>query len=160
MGLSKIQVFPKSVMAWMATQHIPVFRAMVQGGLDYKGKRFKMYSTKYADLKGNRFVSDITGKRYKYPKERISSTQVHPPDFTLTGLTLQNLKRIGYTKTYWTIGFRGEPAEIVIGNKKRGRNIIDDLPDKEKAFLTKLLAKQMDKQFKAKLKNVTITVGR
>lgn len=159
-GFRKLEVFPKNVMGWMATQHIPVFKKRVQGGMDGKGRRFKTYTSKYSDLKGNRFVSDVSGKRHKYPLARIDSTQVFPPDLTLTGLMLANLKRRKYDKVSWTIGFNGEPADKAEGNKAQGRNIIDHLPKKETDFLAKLLAKQMDKQFKHKLKDVTITVGR
>jgi len=158
-GFSKLEVFPKAVMRWMSTQHIPFFKLRVEGGMDYKGKRFKIYTNKYMIAKSDGFKSSRTGKRIPSMKQGSLNTQVFPPNLTLTGLMLKNLKRTGYDKTSWTIGFRGEPAEKVLGNKEQGRNIIDDLPDKEKAFLVNLLAKQMDKQFR-KLKDVTITVGK
>lgn len=160
MGFSKIELFPKSFMRWLAARHVPVFKARVEGGLDYKGKRFKIYKTDYAILKGSGFVSDITGIRYKYPLAPISSKQAFPPDLTLTGHMLRNLKRRSYKKTEYVIGFDGENAEKVQGNKDNGRNIIDNIPNKEKDFLLKLLGEEVEKQFRTKLKNVTITVGK
>jgi len=158
-GFRKLEVFPESVMRWMATQHIPFFKKRVVGGMDGKGQRFKIYTNKYMIAKSDGFKSSRTGKRIPSMKQVSLNTQVFPPNLTLTGLMLKNLKRTGYNKTSWTIGFRGEPAEKAQGNKEQGRNIIDDLPNNEKAFLVKLLAKQMDKQFR-KLKDVTITVGK
>ena len=160
MGLSKIQVFPKSVMAWMAVRHIPIFKKRVVGGIDGKGKRFKVYTRQYMESKSDGFKSKRTGKRIASKKQVALNTQVFPPNLTLTGLMLKNLSRRKYDKTSWTIGFNGEPAEKAQGNKEQGRNIIDDIPKKESDALSKLLAKQMDKQFKTKLKNVTITVGK
>ena len=159
MGLSKIQLFPKAAMRKMAGFHVTILKKRVQGGVDYKGRRFKGYTDKYAELKRRRFTSEITGKQYKYPRAPIFSTKVSPPDLTLTGDMLENTQRTGYSKTWWEIGWRGEAAEKVQGNKDNGRNILDDLPNKEKDKLLKLLAKEVGVQFK-KLKNVNITVGK
>ena len=159
MGLSKIEIFPKSAMRLSAARHITIFKKRVQGGLDYQGKRFKIYTNKYMTLKSNKFVSEKTGKRYKYPRAPIASNQIFPPDLTLTGAMLRNLRRRSYSKTDYVIGFDGESAEKVDGHQNRGRNIVDNIPNKEKAFIVKLLGQNIDRQFK-KLKNITITVGK
>jgi len=160
MGFSKIELFPKSFMRWLAARHVPVFKKRVQGGLDYRGKRFKPYKMDYLVKKSNDFISEHTGIRYKYPRAPISSNQVYPPDLTLTGQMLRNLQRTKYSKTDYTISFRGEAAEKAQGNASQGRDILSDLPNKEKTFLVKLLSKETEKQFRTKLKNVTITVGK
>ena len=142
-----------------ADLHVPFFKARVQGGMDARGKRFKIYTPKYLELKSNKFHSPITGERYAHPKARVSSSQVYPPDLTLTGLMLQNLKRRSYSKTEWVIGFDGEAAEKVQGNRDHGRDIMTNIPNKEKDFLLRQLGKLVDKEFR-KLKNVTLTVGK
>ena len=160
MGFSKLEFFPKSFMRWLAARHVPVFKKRVEGGLDYKGRRFRGYTQKYREVKARSFTSKDTGERYKYPRAPISSNKVTTPDLTLTGHMLRNLKRRSYNKTEFVIGFDGENAEKVQGNRDSGRNIIDDIPNKEKDFLVKLLGKEVEKQFRTKLKNVTITVGK
>jgi hypothetical protein len=158
MGLSKIQLFPANEMARIANLHIPVFKRRVQGGIDAYGRRFKIYTNKYMTLKSNKFKSEVTGKRYAYPKARISSGQVYPPNLTLTGFMLQNLKRRSYNKHEYVLGWTGEEAEKVQGNADNGRDIISDVPNKEKDFIIKLLGKAVDKELR-KLKNVDIYVG-
>ncbi len=159
MGLSKIQLFPKAAMGKIGNLHNTIFKKRVERGEDYKGRRFKPYTMDYLVKKSNDFKSPVTGEKYKYPRAPISSNKVYPPDLTLTGHMLRNLTRRSYSKTEWKLGWRGEEAEKVQGNADNGRNIIDDIPDKEKNILVKLLAKEVGVQFK-KLKNVTLTVGK
>ena len=159
MGLSRVKLFPAYVMARVGAKHIPVFKRRVQGGMDARGRRFKIYTNKYMKLKGDKFKSDITGKRYAYPKARISSSQVYPPDLTLTGFMLDGLRRKSYNKREWVLGWTGEQAEKVQGNKDNGRDIISNIPDKEKKFLAKLLNKEVKTQTR-KLKDVNINVGK
>ena len=158
MGLSKVKIFPVGDMGRIAADHIPILQRRVQGGIDYRGRKFKRYTDKYADIKGRRFTSEITGKKYKYPKARITSTKVSPPDLTLTGFMLMGLERREYKHDYYKIGWRGEDAEKVEGNKANGRNIIDGVPDKEYKFIVKRLEKSVGKELN-KLKNVKITIG-
>jgi hypothetical protein len=159
MGLSKVKLFPAAAMGKIANLHVPVLKRRVQGGLDGYGKRFKIYTRQYMEAKSDGFKSKRTGKRISSMKQRSLNTQVFPPNLTLTGLMLSNLKRRFYNKREYKIGWDGEAAEKVQGNADNGRNIIDEIPDKEKTFLVKLLEKEVGKQFK-KLKNVTITVGK
>jgi hypothetical protein len=159
MGLSKIQLFPKNAMRKIGALHNTIFKKRVEGGLDGKGKKFKGYTSKYAKIKSRGFVSEITGKKYKYPRAPVASTKTSTPDLTLTGHMLRNLKPGKYSKTEWSLQFTGEHAEKVQGLADGGRDIINDLPNKEKDQLLKLLAKEVDVQFR-KLKNVNITVGK
>jgi hypothetical protein len=160
MGLSKIQLFPVRVMRKIGAFHNTEFKKRVERGEDKDGRKFPGYTKRYADLKARRFTSE-TGKKYKYPRAPIVSTETGTPDMTLTGHMLRNLQLdVAKTKkTQWVLKLTGEHAEKAIGHKKRGRNIIDDIPNKEKDKLVKLLAQEAGIQFK-KLKNVTLTVGK
>ena len=51
-------------------------------------------------------------------------------------------------------------AEIVEGNAKRGRDIASGIPDREFNQILKLFGNNIDKQFRSKLKNEVIMVGR
>jgi len=159
MGLSKIKVFPVPAMGRIALKHIPVFKKRVKGGIDGDGNRFKPYTRSYADYKSTSFKSRITGKRIPSMKERPTSTQISPPDLTVTGLMLRALKRKSYKNDNYVLGWKGEEAEKVQWNEEMGRDIISEIPDKEKAFVAKLLEQEVGKEFR-KLKNVTITVGK
>jgi hypothetical protein len=161
MGWHKIKVFPKAMIRLLAAKHIPVFKKRVQKGIDGDGKRFKGYTKSYRKYKRTGFKSFRgTGKRIESMEGIVlSSNRGSPPDLTLTGDMLKNLKRKKFDKDSYIIGFTGEDGDKVEWNKDMGRNIIDDIPNQEKKFLVKLLDKQMQKQFKRKLKNVTITIG-
>jgi len=160
MGWSKIEVFPVKVMKKVAAFHVPAFRKRVKRGLDAKGRTFKPYDPSYVEYKASRFRSKRTGKRIESMAEKhIKSTRMHPPDLMVTGDMMMNLKRKKQAKDYYIIGFNGEEAARVGYNKNMGRDIVSDIPNSEKAIITKLLANEMEKQFKRKLKNVTITIG-
>jgi len=161
-GWSKIDVFPKSFMRLLAAKHIPFLKKRVKRGLDYKGRVFKPYDPEYVEYKTSRFRSKREGNkgRIKSMKgQRISSTRAHPPDLTVTGQMLNNLSRKKYSKRHFTIGWVGEAAEKVQYNKEMGRNIMDDIPNREKRFLIRLLGKAMEKQFKTKLRDINLTIN-
>ena len=104
-----------------------------------------------------------TGARKYQPKQKAykgvaTNRQVYPPNLKLTGQMMRNLKRTWSGKHGYRISFRGEAGDKVQWNKEMGRNIIDNIPEKEKRFLCKLLNKAMEKQFR-KLKDVTVTIG-
>jgi len=161
MGWHKIKVFPKSMMAKLAVNHIPFMQNRVQKlSMDYKGHTFKPYDPSYVEYKASRFKSKRTGKRIpSMAGKSIKSTRMHPPDLTVTGMMLKNLQRKRYDHKSYVIGWTGEEADKVEYNKNMGRNIIDDVPNREKKFLVKLLEKDMMKQFRTKLKDVNITIG-
>jgi len=161
-GFKKIEVFPVKVMRLAAVKHIPFFKKRVQRGVDGKGRKFKGYTSSYAEYKRTRFKSkrdDGPNRIASMSEKSISSTRTHPPDLTVTGDMLRNLKRKKQGKDFYTIGFTGEDAQKVDYNRQMGRDITNDIPNKEKDQITKFLAKEMDKQFKRKLKDITITVG-
>jgi len=158
MGLTRLEVYPKSFMRWLAARHVTIFKKRVQGGIDYKGNRFKIYTNKYMIAKSGGMQTK-KGKKQKAYKGISTNRQVYPPNLTLTGQMLRSLKRTWYGKTMYRMTFRGEAGDKADWNKDMGRNIIDDIPTKEKRFLSKLLDKQMKTQFK-KLKNVTVTIGK
>ena len=158
MGLSKVKIFNPRDLKKVANEHIPVMKKRVEGGVDGKGRRFKGYTRKYAEIKGRKFTSKKTGKRYKYPRGSISSTQTNPANLTLTGLMLKGLQYKKSDKKSWTIGWTGQEAEKVSGNKDNGRDITSDVPNKEKKFMVKRLEFYLGKEFR-KLKDVNITIG-
>jgi hypothetical protein len=169
-GFKKIKVFPKSVMRLVAVKHIPVFKKRVKRGIDGDGVVFDAYTPEYQQYKASGFKSQkhkrnrkgqlkSIGKIKSMKGKSISSKRIHPPDLTVTGDMMRNLKRKKQGKDFYTIGFTGEEAAKVDYNRRMGRDITNDIPNQEKGFVTKLLAKEMDKHFKMKLKDVTITVG-
>lgn len=161
MGFHKIRVFPKQVMRKVMALHHTAFVKRVRRGLDAEGHTFKSYSKSYIEYKSTRFKSKRTGKRIpSMAGKSIESTRTHPPDLTVTGRMLTNLKQKKYTKDMWQLGWTGEDAQKVGYNEDNGRDITSDIPNFEKKILTKQLAKEMEKQFRVKLKDVNITIGK
>ena len=159
MGLSKIKIFPVDVMGRIANEHITAFNKRVEGGIDAKGKKFKSYTPSYAEYKRSGFKSKRTGKRIPSLAQGSLDRQTNPPNLKLTGLMMRNLHRKSYKKDHYVIGFTGEPAEKAQYNEAMGRDIINNIPDKEKKFIVDRLEKNLGIQFN-KLKNVTITIGK
>jgi len=168
MGLSKVKLFPRSVMRWISVRHIPVFKRRVQGGIDAYGRRFKIYTNAYMILKSSGMQrtgqKTPSGKSTKKRQGKIkayigipTNKQVYPPNLTLTGLMMRNLHRKKYSKRGYTLGFTGENAAKAEGNKMQGRNIITNIPTKEKKFIARLMKKSVDRQT-AKLRDVNITI--
>jgi len=170
MGLSKVKLFPRSVMRWISVRHIPVFKRRVQGGIDAYGRRFKIYTNAYMILKSSGMKrtgqKTASGRSTKKNQGKIkayigipTNKQVYPPNLTLTGAMLRSLHRKRYTKRGYTLGFTGENAEKAVGNRAQGRNIITNVPTKEKKFINRLMKKSVDRQT-AKLKDVVIHIGK
>jgi hypothetical protein len=163
MGLSKIKIFKRSVMRLAASKHIPIFKKRVRRGLDKDGNVFKSYSAKYAKLKGGGFQRTKQkkgggGGRLKSAQGMsIASKRTHPPDLTLTGEMLRGLRRKKEGKDYYIIGWTGDAGDKAEYNEANDRDIINDIPEKEKKFIANLLEKNLKKQF-GKLKNVTIRI--
>ena len=156
MGLSKVKIFNPKAMKRVALKHLTVFVKRVQGGMDAKGKAFPAYTEKYADIKGRGFTRKTDGKRYKSMRGLpITSTETENPDFTLTGRTLSNLKPKQIKRDGYILRFTGQAGEIVKGNKSNKRDIVTDIPEKEKRFIAKRLERGLKKEFR-RLKNVRI----
>ena len=161
-GLKKIEVFPKSVIYKVMMQHIPIFKKRVQRGVDGKGRKFKSYTKSYSEYKGSGFISkrEKGGRIESMKGKKLLSSRISPPDLTVTGEMLGGMSKKGYGKDYWKMGWTGEQSEKVDYNRRMGRDITNDIPNTEKKQICDLLAKEMDRQFKIKLKDVTITVGK
>lgn len=160
-GFRKVEIFPKRIMQLLGAKHIPIFIKRVKRGIDAKGRVFTPYDSEYAEYKASRFRSKREGNSGRIPSmagKRIKSTRTHPPDLTVTGNMLDNIKRKRYAKDHYTIGFTGEQAEKVDYNARMGRDIASDIPNKEKQQLVRLLSKDMKKYFRTTLKDVTIYV--
>jgi len=159
MGLSKVKIFNPRAMKRVAAQHLTVFVKRVQGGLDAKGRKFPAYTDKYADLKSRGFKRKKDGKRYKSMKGLpISSNETANPDFTLTGRTLSNLKPTRARRNGYVLRFTGQAGDIVKGNKQNNRDIISDVPEKEKRFIKAKLLRELRKEF-GRLKNIRIPIN-
>jgi hypothetical protein len=158
MGLSKVKIFNPKAMKKVAAEHLTFFTKRVKGGLDAKGDKFLAYTKKYAKLKKRGFVRK-DGKNYASLRGRpVSSRETTNPDFTLTGLTLKNLKPKQYRTNGYVLRFTGQAGDIVKGNKSHNRDITSDVPEKEKKFIAKRLERQLRKEFR-RLKNVRIPIN-
>ena len=147
-GIENVKVFPRAAMRKVAEKHIGKFKHRVgDKGQDYRGRVMPAYSEKYAT--------------YKSEARHGGDTQVHPPNFRLSGRTLRALYAKKFSTDYYTIGWDGEPAKIVDGNRsrKKKRDIATNIPDKEKEYVARELTLVMEREFKKKLKNVRITVN-
>ena len=159
-GLEKIKLFPQKALQRVADKHVTIFRKRVRGGDDARGNTFKSYKSKYAEKKARKMTKLKGGRYAQYKGIAISSAKTAPPDFTLRGLTLKNLKRITVEGDSYTIGFRGEAADIVKGNEEKGRDIYTGIPQAELNQVTNLINKELGLEIKKKLKpHVKITVG-
>lgn len=160
MGFEKIQIFPRAVMHKVGNEHVTkAFNRIFIKGQDGDGHTLKKYTQKYAEKKSRR-MTDLDGQRYAaYRGRSISSTRTFPPDLTLTGTTRRDLRFRGYAKDFYTIGWMGESAQIIKGQKDQGRNIIDSIPQKELDWVRDRLVHEMDVQFNKKIKDITITIG-
>jgi hypothetical protein len=136
MGFEKIKYFTAQFNKSLANKHLTIFRKRVKSGTDYSGGEFDKYTEKYAVWKKK-------GKGHAQ-----TSTRTAVPDLTLSGQMLRGLHFVSAHKQYYTIGWRGEPAEKVQWNLDNGRNIADGIPDKEHNFLFNQVVKQVDKEWK------------
>ena len=157
-GIEKIKLLPNLALARVADKHLTLFNIRVsKKGKDARGNIFKSYTKKYADLKVSGMVGK-SGKRLSRYKGIGLDRQVDPPNFILRGLTMKDLKRREVKKHSYILGFDGEYADIVKGNKQRGRDIYTSIPQSESDKIAMLIKKEIDAEAKIKLKNVKIKV--
>ena len=158
-GLKNIKFFDRKIVTKLSAYHLRVFKHRVQvEGKDADGTRFRPYTMKYRKLKAKGFKKK-DGTNYKNVP-RVKSTKVTPPDFTLTGRTMQSLK----VKNINTDGYKLEWTDpdsgaIIKGNKKRGRDIVG-VPGNELKKVRKILERYWSVYAKRKLsKTINIRVG-
>ena len=157
MGFENVKLFDVAQLRKIAASHIRIFLARVRGGKDAEGQSFPKYSKAYAHYKSQRMTGEKGQRLKRYRGKPIASTNIGNPDFTLTGLTLRGLRIKAVDTKSYTMGWDGEPAEIVQGNAARHRDIMG-VPDGEVMQVVNLLGDAIDKELKEKLKDVTIHV--
>lgn len=162
--LPKVKIFDPKYMMKLAARHVTVFNNRVtKKAEDAEGDPLPEYSDSYQKLLRKDFKKK-DGSRYKGYQGYSLTTggdKIARRPFRLRGLTMRNLKARKAGSDYYEIGWTGNPALIVQGNKDRDENprdIISDIPDKEWQWVLRQLGKGLDKEW-AKLKNVKIKVG-
>lgn len=155
-GLENIEYFPIKDIKQLAQYHVSIFNIRVKKGVDARGRYFPNYSSDYEYLK-SRGMKGKRGKKLKpYRQISIRSRQTRPPDFTLTGRTMVNLRERKHGKDFYVIGWDGEAAEIVQGNQGKGRDIASDIPEKEMKFMLNALNRVIQKEWNKKIKSVKV----
>ena len=164
--IKKIEYFPISDMRKTASKHLSVFKTRAtRQGQDYKGRQLKTYSKGYTEaLERDMRISrgPRKGQRHKGLQGialETSQKKIARSLFTLRGLSMGpgfGVRRVA--KNYYIIGWDGEAATIVDYQAKKGRNLKDDIPDKEYKLIIGMLGKSVGKQW-SRVKNKTIRVG-
>lgn len=161
-NLNKIKMFTPSRLRGVAERHKALFFDRVtEKGLDYKGRPFPKYSKAYLKLLGKDYRKE-SGERYKGFENLPLSTsgqKIGKRQFNLRGLTMANFRVRKVNSDGYYLGWDGEPAAIVEGNAKKGRDIINDIPDSEKEFVVKELGLLVDKEFDKIPGVINISVG-
>jgi hypothetical protein len=155
-GIEKIKIFPKVVMGQVANRYETIFRKRVQSGIDAKGSKFVDYTPEYAEKKGRGFQKKRGKGRYAGIKV-VSSTRIDPPDLTLSGMTLKAFNRLRFGRRYFVMGWQRR-SEIVEGQQNQGRDIISDVPKKEKIWLATQINRRFKKYLQRTVKGVTVRV--
>ena len=117
-------------------------------GLDKDGKRFKKYTSDYAEAKA-------AGKAA--PKGVSASRQTSPPNLRLTSMMLNSISAQKPTKNGVDIVFRD--GLKIEGNAKRGRDIYGLSPDNQ-VQIDKTLSEHIEKNIKEYArKSIEIKIG-
>jgi hypothetical protein len=162
LGLEKVKLFPHPEVRKIAVRHWKRARERIFGkGQDKDGTTFKSYTEKYAELKARRFRR-LDGKPTKSRSLKTLSldSQTSPPNLTLTRQTKFDFKVTDVHEDGYSIGWE-DRGIIMIGQRDQGRDAISDIPQDELDWVADLFAKNVDKQFKDKIRPYTkITVGK
>ena len=159
MNIEKIKIMPvKCMRKVQGLHHRKAFHRITEKGEDKDGRQFKPYSEKYRELKAGDFKRKRDGKRYKGFEGIPLSTQTSPPNFRLTGKTMTNFKPLQADKTKYGLGWTGEAAKIVSGNKDQGRDVLG-VPKDEMKWVLKKLMPCFDKHMQLTMKDINITIG-
>lgn len=159
MNIEKIKIMPvKCMRKVQGFHHRVAFKRIVEKGEDKDGRQFKPYTRKYRELKAREFKRKRDGKRPERFKGLPLSKQTDPPNFRLTGKTMTNFKPQQADKTKYGLGWTGEAAKIVHGNKDQGRDILG-VPKDEIKWVTKKLMQCLDKDMQKTMKDINITIG-
>ena len=153
----KIELFPVNAMRKVAAEFLAVFKKRVQSGKDANDKEFPPYTKEYAELKAKGMTGESGRRLPRYGGISITSKNVATPDFTLRGITLKSTRITNVEKNAFEFGWDGEPADIVAGNAGRDRDIMSDITENEKVWVTNRLGNIVQDQIN-KLKDVNVTI--
>ena len=156
-NLEKVKYFDPKGLRKLAEEHRALFKVRVtETGEDYTGAKFKAYSEGYTKLINAKFQKKDGSRLARY-REATVGGKTTDPKFRLSGKTMSNFLVRKVKTDSWTVGWKGEPAAIVQGNKDASpsRDIIKDLPPKEWNYIIKGLGKLVDKEWK-KIPNVIV----
>jgi len=157
LNLDKIKLFDPRRLRGVAEQHRKIFHTRVtEKAKDYQGHGFKKYSESY-DKRLSTDFRKKDGSRYAgYQGVQLttSGTKRNKRQFLLTGKTMDAFHVTKVAKDHYVLSWSGEAAGVVDGNAKRGRNIIDGIPDNEMNRVVGWLGKLVDKEFE-KIPDVT-----
>ena len=157
-GLEKIKLYKPKAMQQLAIIYIKSFFVQrVRRGIDGRGRRFKGYTEKYAEMKRGGFKKKDGSMMKRYSGVAISSNKTDVPDLTVRGTTLKAMQLFAFDRSGFTVGFDGQPASVISGQKDQGRNIIDSIPNKEEEWLRSKIEDLPNAQIR-KLKSITIKV--
>jgi len=159
-GFDKIKIFNIKDIRNIAGKYLRIIdNRIFEKYQDKDGRTFKPYTENYRKRKQSDYRKK-DGSRYKGYEEGRLSTQIMPANFQLTYKTRFNLKGRGETTSGFKVGWDGEPGVIVLGNAERGRDIWQSIPQKEANWIADEFRKVLDKEFRQKIKDTTIRVGR
>lgn len=149
-NFDKVQFWQPNILKGIAERYRGVFIQRVRDGKDYKGQRFKRYSSGYTKLLQNDFRKKSGGryKGYEGISLETGGSKTSKRPLFLRGISVPAIKVKKATKDSVTIGWDGEAGAIIEGQANKGRDIINDIPPKEKTWWIRELGKEIDKQFK------------
>lgn len=156
-NLDKLKYFDPKRLTKIANLHVgKFFLRVTKEGRDYKGNQFKPYSKDYLKLLEKDFRKKNGGRYAGYEGIALNTSgeKRSKRPLELRGLSMNNLRVRGSAKDSYTIGWDGEPAAIIEGNARKGRNVIDDLPPDEWQWVVDQLGDAVEDEWK-KVPNVT-----
>jgi hypothetical protein len=156
-GIEKAFELDPKVWAKINAAAITMIKVRTDKGRDRRGRKFRAYDKKYAAQKGRGFTRK-DGTRYRQFTGKSLSRQVDPPNFRLTGETMNTLRVLRVTKRKGAIGWTGQPAVRVSAHERRGKYKIGGVTKKELKKLGKIFADEYDKRWNRFVKSQTVTV--
>lgn len=138
-GLDKIKFYDPKVVRKVQLKHLGMFKKRVAGqGRDKDGRRFPGYSQGYREALGRDMRikrGPRKGQRHK-GLEGISLTtgaqKIGSRQLRLRGITMgANFGAGKFAGDYYELTWDGEGAQIIEWQAEKGRDVINDIPDRE-----------------------------
>ncbi len=157
-GINRVFKLDRKTWKKVNAAAITIIKVRTAKGIDRTGRRFPPYSPKYVKLKGRGHTRLSDGKKYKSMSGKSTSRKTNPPNFRLTGETLNSLRELGVTRKRGIIGWQGETAVRVSAHEERGKYRIGGVSEKDMKILTGIVADEIDKRWNRIVKNSKVTV--